>query len=282
MLLLAGAMAATLAWIIASRMLRQPVQKLLATSERWRAGELSARSGLQGNDEIGQLGRAFDEMAADLERLVQRKQLLLRELAHRTMNNLQVLSSLLIMQKRGAPDEASRDQLNRATARVQAMAMAYRSLHSSGGGGSIDFGEMLHQLCGSLEESFLTGEARCRVTASSLIVGAESAMPMALVANELVTNAIKHGGAATVFVHLRPEQEHWKLTVRNAGELPPDFDLAQTQGFGLKMIRSMVGEAGGEVTFRSAEGWTECTVTFLKDGPGAVAVSDRPTAAEAV
>jgi two-component sensor histidine kinase len=94
-----GVLAALLlAHFTGERLIRQPVRQLLATAARWRAGDLSARSRLSGVTEFGQLGLAFDGMAADLERAFADKDLLLRELSHRVTNSLTAISSMLRMQ----------------------------------------------------------------------------------------------------------------------------------------------------------------------------------------
>lgn len=263
-ILLAGFAAAGAAWLVANRTVRRPVQQLLAATAAWRAGDLSVRAGLEGRGEIAELGRAFDSMAGELEATLQRKEMLLRELAHRTMNNLQVLGSLLSLQKKSVGDDAARRELDEAAGRVRAMATAYRSLHRTGGGGAVDFGRLLEDLCANVQSSMMAEGASCRAVAMPLVLASEVAMPMALVANELLTNAVKHGGATSeVEAILEPAGDVWRLCVRNRGRpLPPGFDARSATGFGLRMIAVMAGQAGGALTSESRDGWTSFTVTF--------------------
>lgn len=256
------AAAAAAAWLVADRAVGRPLRRLAAGAARWRAGDLSARTGLSGRSEVGKLGLVFDGLAGELQAELARRDMLLRELAHRTMNNLQVLGALLTFQARTVGGDARRE-LREAAGRVDAMAAAYRSLHGSGGAGAVDLAAVLRELCDGLGSALVGPGGSCRVDARTLLLPAEAAMPLALVANELVTNAIKHGGpGGAVEVLLRPSGALWALTVRNRGALPAGFDPEHADGFGLRMAATMAEGAGGCLRFREAGGWVECTASF--------------------
>ncbi|WP_349369758.1 histidine kinase dimerization/phosphoacceptor domain -containing protein [Salinarimonas sp.] len=266
----AGAAAALAAWLVASRTVRRPVGQLLAATERWRGGDLSARADLSGAGEIAELGHAFDALANDLEGTLDRKEMLLRELAHRTMNNLQVLGSLLTLQKRSVGDDAARRELDEAAGRVKAMAAAYRNLHRSDhAGAAVDFAQLLDELCASMQDGLMREGARIEVRSMPLVLTADRAMPLALAANELLTNAVKYGGARDVVVELAPEEAGWRLAVGNQGPpLPEGFDPSRSSGFGLRMVATMAEQAGGRLACDSRDGWTRFTVLFVPAVPG--------------
>jgi two-component sensor histidine kinase len=262
----AGAAAALAAWFVASRTVRRPVAQLLASAERWRAGDLSARSGLSGDGEIAALGRAFDALAEDLQRTLDRKEMLLRELAHRTMNNLQVLGSLLTLQRRSVGDDAARRELDEAAGRVKAMAAAYRNLHRAGT--AVDFAQLIEELAASLQDGLMRQGGRIEVRAMPLVLTADRAMPLALAANELLTNAVKYGRAGEVVVELAPSEGGWRLAVRNQGPaLPEGFDPTRGSGFGLRMVATMAEQAGGRLACESRDGWTSFAVLFVPAAP---------------
>ncbi|WP_029030000.1 sensor histidine kinase [Salinarimonas rosea] len=280
-ILLTGIVAAAAAWVVANSAVRRPVQRVLAAAERWRAGDLDARSGLEGRGEIAALGRTFDALAEDLQATLGRKEMLMRELAHRTMNNLQVLGSLMTLQRKNVVDETARRELDEAAGRVRAMAAAYRNLHrSDGGAGSLDFARLLEELCASVEGGLMPDGARCVVTAMPLVLDAETAMPIALAANELLTNAVKHGGTHDVAVILAPVGDgSWRLTIRNRGEpLPQGFSVRTARGFGLRMVAAMADQAGGALEIASEDGWTSFTVRFA---PAAAREADTRGASDA-
>jgi two-component sensor histidine kinase len=101
------------------------------------------------------------------------------------------------------------------------------------------------------------------VNADPVLLSPEQAMPLALVVNELVTNAIKHGGPdPAITVRLGRSSEGCRLAVRNRGSLPPGYDPAVTKGFGMRMVRSTVGQLGGRFEAASMGDETEFAVTF--------------------
>ncbi len=93
-------------------------------------------------------------------------------------------------------------------------------------------------------------------------------MPLALVVNELVTNAIKHGGQEpAIIVKLGRSSEGCRLAVRNRGDLPPNYNPAATKGFGMRMVRSTVAQLSGHLEAASMGGETEYAVTFKPSVP---------------
>jgi two-component sensor histidine kinase len=93
-------------------------------------------------------------------------------------------------------------------------------------------------------------------------------MPLALVVNELVTNAIKHGGPEpAITVKLGRSSEGCRLAVRNRGDLPPNYKPDATRGFGMRMVRSTVLQLNGHLEAASMAGETEFAVTFQPSVP---------------
>jgi two-component sensor histidine kinase len=120
-LIFLGTLVAIVAALIGGRVfIRKPVRRLLKASRAWRSGQLFARSGLTGRSEFGQLGQAFDAMAATLEthedglraelertRTLQEQQVtMMHELNHRVKNTLATVQSLA-RQSRGGEEQAA-------------------------------------------------------------------------------------------------------------------------------------------------------------------------------
>jgi len=242
----------------------QPVSKLLGAAERLRKGDLEARVDV-GNprSELGRLAEAFNAMAADLEKSLQYKDLLLRELSHRVMNSLQTVGSLFIMQAKAMKDAESRGLFDQAASRINSVALAYRRLHAARGVEVVEFATFIRELCAELQASMLSAGNPIVVEADPILLSPDQAMPLALVVNELVTNAIKHGGMEpSITIKLGRSSEGCRLAVRNRGELPPNYDLTMTKGFGMRMVRSTVAQIGGHLEAASMAGETEFAITF--------------------
>jgi two-component sensor histidine kinase len=257
-----------LAWLIGLRLVRTPIEGLLKTVQRWRSGDLTARTQLSGTTELGQLGEAFDAMAEDLEQAMQVKDLLLRELNHRVMNNLQTISALFSLQARSLHDPEARGKFNEAVNRINSIALAYRRMHTTGGVEAIEFSEYLRELCTDIGQSLMPKGDRCHVDADSILLGPQQASSLALIVNELVTNAIKHGDPNTpVEVKFGRSADGCRLAVRNAGALPADYNPARSSGFGMQMVKTLVDQLGGRLDVSCMAKETEFAVTFAPAVP---------------
>lgn len=257
-----------LAWQIGLRLVRAPIEGLLETTRRWRTGDFAARTSLSGPTELGQLGEAFDAMADDLQQAMHAKDMLLRELNHRVMNSLQTISALFSLQARSLQDPDARAKFNDAVSRINSIAVAYRRMHASGGVDTIDFSEFLRDLCADISRSLLPEGNPCRVTCDPVLLGSQQASSLALIVNELVTNAVKHGGKnSPVEVIFSRTTDGYRLSVRNAGTLAQDYDPAAGSGFGMRMVKMLVEQLGGEFKVSSMDGHTEFTVTFVPAAP---------------
>ena len=252
-----------LAWLIGLHLVRAPIEGLLETTRRWRHGDLSARTGLSGPTELGQLGEAFDAMAGDLQQAIQVKDMLLRELNHRVMNSLQTISALFSLQARSLNDPDAHSQFSDAVSRINSIALAYRRMHASEGAETIDLAEFLTELCADIGNSLMPEGNACRVESESLLLGSQEASSLALIVNELLTNAIKYGRKGSpIDVTLAKVDGAYRLSIRNEGTLPSDYNIEDQSGFGIRMVRMLADRMGGWLEVASTAGYTEFSVTF--------------------
>jgi two-component sensor histidine kinase len=266
---IAALLAFTAAHFGGRRFILRPVSGMLEVTERLRKGDLSARVGVTApRSELGRLGSAINAMAGDLEGSLKHKDMLLRELSHRVMNSLQTIGSLFTLQARAVRDPEARRQFDQAVTRINSVALAYRRLHAADGVEVVEFSTLLRDLCSDLQTSMLPDGSPIAVEADPILLSPEQAMPLALVVNELVTNAIKHGGQEpAIIVKLGRSSEGCRLAVRNRGDLPPNYNPAATKGFGMRMVRSTVAQLSGHLEAASMGGETEYAVTFKPSVP---------------
>jgi PAS domain S-box-containing protein len=122
------------------------------------------------------------------------KELLLREIYHRVKNNLQVIASLLNLQGRNDHEGNTRALLEDSANRVKSMALVHEQLYQGGDLSSIDFAAYLRQLVRHLADAH--GQVAQRVPihldVAAVRLGIETAVPLGLIVNELLTNAYKH------------------------------------------------------------------------------------------
>jgi two-component sensor histidine kinase len=213
---------------------------------------------------------------AEAERLA----LLFVELQHRMSNNLAAAGSLLAMQGRQIDDPQARRLLGQAAARIATASRLGRRLHDPSGQ-SLDFGAFLRDA--APEVAALNGAegTMIRVEADEVILPGPQALPLALIAVELLSNALEHGApqeapwrVEVALERLGPDQA--RLVVRHDGSLPPGFDLAQVRSLGLVVARQLAAQAEAELTIEEGEGVVSMLTFPLKDSSASVAVAAAP------
>jgi two-component sensor histidine kinase len=242
--------------------IQRPLTELLGTIERWRRKDMTARvMPLSGGSELSQLGDAFNAMADELEAAMQHKDILLRELSHRVMNSLHTISAMFKLESKSLHVAADAELFNQAVSRIDAIALTYKRMQATEGVELVEFGSFLAELCDDFRSSMM--KVPCIVKTDPVLLSPEEAIPLSLIANELLTNAIKHGEKESepVEVELSNSGYRCRLTVRNSGEIPEAY-RTKAKGFGMIMIDSMVKQLQGNLEASSSGGRTEFSVTF--------------------
>jgi len=230
---------------------------------------LSAR-----NDQFSILGRRVRELDAQLrhrlrenavlEEALQQNKDLLRELQHRVKNNIQMMASLIHLSAQGEQSEEVRALVDRARLRLQAMASAQDAIYRAKQAGLVAAAPLLSDLVQSIGESFGVADS-LRLELGEATLPSDVAHSLALIANELTTNAIKHGlpgGRGVIRVAFGPVGDGFELVVQDGGPGIPDDALARSSG--LKLVRALCRQIGGTLDIAHDNG-TKCTVRFAVD-----------------
>jgi PAS domain S-box-containing protein len=199
-----------------------------------------------------------------VESALSEKELLLKEVYHRVKNNLQVVQSLLNLQRRTLPEGAGREALEESVQRVRAMALVHERLYRSGNLAALSLKGYCDDLL--LQVSDASG-ARARGIAirtevNDFEVGLDEAIPFGLLLTELVTNSLKHGfppgrsGEIVVRLHeATTPQDGCTLTVADNGcGVPEGQDPFVGSSMGLQLAASLAGQLGGKLTFEHGAG----------------------------
>jgi two-component sensor histidine kinase len=185
--------------------------------------------------------------------LLQEQKVLRAESDHRLLNGLQMVVSLLSMQSRTAGTADVALQLSVAAKRVATIERVHRRLHFHDGTKSVGLKKYLQELCRDASGLVDFGDAsrsNILVEGCEVEIPAATAASLGFIANELITNAIKHGkGRIIVGLDTDPEKGY-ALSVSNEGPALPDgFDPATCNGLGMKIIGSLVKKIGGDFRF---------------------------------
>jgi len=211
--------------------------------------------------------RSVEAKAAELTEALAEKDVLFQEVHHRVKNNLQVISSLLTMQSLHVTDEATRGTLKDALDRIHSMGLVHQTLYESNTAARVDLGTYFGKLAEGLAGSYAT--SRGAVTVQVEVTGTldlDSAVPLGMLANEALANALKHafadGRPGTVTVSLVREADQWCFTVKDDGCGLPE---KPGKGIGLGLIRALARQLGGRSAI-TRDGGTLVTVTFPAKG----------------
>jgi PAS domain S-box-containing protein len=189
-----------------------------------------------------------DRMRSSLEEKV----LLLKEIHHRVKNNLQVICSLLNLQAQSA-DPGARELLQQSHNRVRTMALIHEKLYESGDLARVEAVPYLRTLTTAALYAYDVSQERiaAAVEGDPIALDADTAIPLGLLVNELVTNAVKHafpgGRGGTIAVTLRGEDGgRLHLQVRDDGVgLPPGGAGERAGGLGLQLVEALVEQLSG-------------------------------------
>ena len=177
------------------------------------------------------------------------------ELNHRVSNNLTLVASILNMKATQAGIAEVRDQLLRAVTRVHSIAQVHRALYQGASNDAVEFSEYLSELCKAMAASLGDdGRIKIEVEAEALSVPIDTAIPLGMVANELVTNAAKyaypHPAEGVVSVRSSRAGGGLVLAISDFGPGLGDDpgERWEGTGLGLKLVKSLAEQLGGELT----------------------------------
>jgi two-component sensor histidine kinase len=224
---------------------------------------------------VDELYRAFDRLDAEATRTKEAltraieagrlEALLAQEMAHRTKNDLQFLSSMLQIEGRALEPGGGRASLLAAASRISVVGRVH-SLLQRGGPPLADMKPLIDELCADLQVSLVgVRPVALRAEVEPCVLPLETARSTALIVNELVTNALKHAfpdeRPGTVKIRLAREQSETVLIVEDDGiGLPPA--PPSRAGFGQKLVRSLAQQLGGGLTIRAEPTGTRCELRF--------------------
>lgn len=217
--------------------------------------DLIARSLRQSEIAIHVRDREKAEAARHLQESLREKETLLKEIHHRVKNNFQVISSLLSLQALSITDNTILRMFDESRNRIQSMALIHEQLYRSDNYAWIDFTEYAHSLAHQIALSFMDrgSEIRVCVKGEACLLALDSAVPLALALNELVTNSFKHGygehDEGDILIELSTREDgQAQMIVRDTGKgLPGGFAVGTHANLGLELVNTLVSQLKGSL-----------------------------------
>jgi two-component sensor histidine kinase len=208
--------------------------------------ELETLRNLNEREELEKAKRALEESG-------RQKDLLIKEVDHRIKNSLQIVSSLLHMHAKTAG--AAAGQFHNAAARVAAIAAVHQQLHKSDDVGTVALDRYLVDLCREITAASSSSDHAwtLAVDAVPLVIRTDLAVPVGLIVNELVTNAIQHsrpsGGSGGVRIVLKTHPDDFSISVSDEGDGPvaEPGGITQNDGLGARMVEAFARQIDATV-----------------------------------
>jgi two-component sensor histidine kinase/putative methionine-R-sulfoxide reductase with GAF domain len=230
-------------------------------------------------DELGLL-QAFTDSASlaienaqlysDATHSLQTASTLLQEMHHRVRNNLQTVAALLSIQIRQDPETPSADHLREAVSRIQAIAAVHDLLSDEQRLSGVTIDAVARLVAEEARATIIRPGLRVsfEIAPSDIRVPSKQATVLALLVNELVSNAVFHGfrgrSSGRIAIHTETQGGFACLEVENDGErVPDDFDPSQSRGLGMRIVQRLVSfDLNGEFMIKSTDSGTRATITF--------------------
>jgi PAS domain S-box-containing protein len=209
--------------------------------------------------------RKEQELAASLKE----KELLIREIHHRVKNNLQVISSLLNIQKGYSNDEKINNVIDESMSRIRSMALLHEKLYQSKNLSNVNFGRYINELAANLLSSYHSPDKIIDLEIESGVddVNIDLGISVGLILNEFISNCIKHAfnevqnGKISIFFN-RMNSENLCLRVKDNGKgMPEGFNFETSNTLGLQLVSALVEQIRGNLTVKSNSG-TEFEIVF--------------------
>lgn len=204
----------------------------------------------------------------EIEKSLEEKEILLKEIHHRVKNNLTTLKSLLFLQGRASSNDEVKRILSECEMRIQSMALIHQNLYQESIDGRIAIKDFFYEMFENLNGSFNKENYPVDVELSmdDFYMEMSQGLFLGLIINELATNSYKYAfqkdgnGQIKLKLELKDDQHIIKYQDNGPG-LKGGFDSYQ-KGFGFKLIRILVSQVDGTIDYTSENGYSTFTIQF--------------------
>ena len=210
--------------------------------------------------------KRFEE---ELKNSLKEKEILLSEIHHRVKNNLQVISSLLRLQSHNISDKHTLDVFKDAQNRLFSMSLVHEKLYKAANFSSINISEYISDLVESIASSYDFDKRRVLFVfkVESFTIAIDTLIPIGLIINELVTNALKHAftkeqQGTIEILFKKSEDNKFHLCVKDDGiGIAKDINIDNVQTLGLKLVQILALQINGTLEIKNDHGSQIC-ITF--------------------
>jgi PAS domain S-box-containing protein len=237
------------------------IHRVEDVTDYMRLQQMSERAQVSMAAEIHQRGKELQEVNDRLRSSIAEKDILLKEIHHRVKNNLQLITSLMSLQSDFANEDGIRGTLEETCNRVRAIAEIHELLYRSADFRHVDVPLFMERLCQQLLSFYNLSPERIRLTLDMNTFGVDmqSAVPLALILNELMCNSLKHAfpgnRRGSIHISTRLIRNVNRLCFADGGVgLPPGFDYKTAPSLGSQLISLLTEQLAGTMELQTPPG----------------------------
>jgi two-component sensor histidine kinase/Tfp pilus assembly protein PilF len=185
---------------------------------------------------------------------ISENELLIAEINHRTKNNLQLVSGLLKLPQKEISAESAKEIMSATRDRVNAIGIIHNLLYDRKNTTTIEVKKYMSELCTSLINNLSANNIKINTDIDDVVLDVDTIVPLGLVTNELLTNAIKHAfenvDAPEITINLKSSGNELELLIADNGRKDTTKTLtANGKSFGIKMINLLAAQIQAEFTY---------------------------------
>ncbi|MEO1023797.1 MAG: PAS domain S-box protein, partial [Bacteroidota bacterium] len=209
----------------------------------------------------------------ELEKSIQEKEVLIKEIHHRVKNNLAIISGLFQLQSMYVDEPRLFKILHQNQARIKTIATIHEKLYQNELFTSIEVKDYLHELIRDIQSTF-NGDSLhvdIEINGEATFLNVNQAVPFGILANEMITNAYKYAfegrGVGNIEVQLTKNDNNITFVVNDDGiGLPHNFDVMTSSSLGMTLIQTVTMQLNGNLTWTTIPGeGTSFQIIFPKE-----------------
>lgn len=202
--------------------------------------------------------KEIEETNTKIDKALQQKETLLKEVHHRVKNNLQLIASLLNLQSSTIDDEEAKKAIEESKSRVQAIALMHKGLYQDENYSFVDLKSYVKEIIEN-QKALSNTEDRTvsfNVEIDPIHLNIDQSVPIGLILSELISNSIKHGFRQTetgkIELSIKKDLNNITLTYSDNGiGLPENFNIEDQESLGFTVISALSDQIDGQLTFES-------------------------------
>lgn len=220
------------------------------------------------NTKLESLNSTLEQKNTQLDKRNAENELLLKEIHHRVKNNLEVVSALLALQAAQIDDPSAQAVMQASQNRVLSMGIIHQKLYQGSSLAAIEMKDYFFNLCESILDSFnATEKVVIRCNMEPLEFDVDTAVPIGLIANELLTNALKYAfpgnqpGEIDISLNPTAGKDEWVFRVADNGIGKTAGAVPGGTGFGTELVNLLVQQLNGQL-YTASDNGTAISIIF--------------------